>query len=54
MGNKEKQGKTIRLSIRIPKEVHNWVKSRSENTKGINYTSMNKIITEAIIEYMKG
>ena len=52
--NKEKEGKTIRFSIRLPKYQHMWVKSRSENTRGTqDFESMNKIISEAIDYYME-
>lgn len=51
--NKEKMGKTIRFSIRLPKYQHQWVKNRSESTKGTNdFESMNSIISDAIKEYM--
>lgn len=51
--NKEKIGKTVRFSIRLPYYQHKWIKSRSESTKGTNnFESMNKIISEAIKEYM--
>lgn len=51
--NKEKLGKTIRFSIRLPKYQHQWVKNRSESTKGTeNFESMNSIISDAIQEYM--
>lgn len=51
--NKEKLGKTIRFSIRLPKYQHKWLKSRSESTKGTeNFESMNSIISDAIKEYM--
>lgn len=52
--NKEKLGKTIRFSIRLPKYQHIWLKNRSENTKGsTEYESMNTIISEAIDNYME-
>ena len=51
--NKEKLGKTIRFSIRLPKYQHQWVKNRSESTRGTeNFESMNSIISDAIEEYM--
>lgn len=51
--NKEKTGETIRFSIRLPYYQHMWLKSRSESTKGTDeFESMNKIISEAIKEYM--
>lgn len=51
--NKEKLGKTIRFSIRLPKYQHQWVKNRSESTRGTeNFESMNSIISDAIQEYM--
>lgn len=51
--NKEKLGKTVRFSIRLPKYQHKWLKNRSESTKGTeNFESMNSIISNAIEEYM--
>ena len=51
--NKEKTGKTIRFSIRLPKYQHIWIKNRSYGTKGTNdFESMNRIISEAIDYYM--
>ena len=51
--NKEKLGKTVRCSIRLPKYQHKWLKNRSESTKGTeNFESMNSIISDAIEEYM--
>ena len=53
--NKENLGKTIRFSIRLPKYQHMWIKNRSLSTKGTDeFISMNKIISEAIEEYMLG
>lgn len=49
--NKEKAGITKRFSIRIPKELHNWLKKRSESSE--KYLSMNEIIIDAIREYIK-
>jgi metal-responsive CopG/Arc/MetJ family transcriptional regulator len=50
--NKEKSGQTKRFSIRIPTELHSWVKTRSESS--VEYLSMNEIITDAIREYIIG
>lgn len=50
--NKEREGLTKRFSIRIPKELHSWIKARSESSE--EYLSMNMIIIEAIEEYMMG
>jgi len=51
--NKEKLGKTVRFSVRLPYYQHTWLKSRSENTKGTKYyESMNEIISKAVKEYM--
>lgn len=51
--NKERLGKTVRFSIRIPKYQHIWLKNRSECSKNTEtYESMNTIIVEAIEEYM--
>lgn len=49
--NKEKTGITKRFSIRIPTELHNWLKARSKSS--VEYLSMNDIIIEAIKEYME-
>lgn len=51
--NKEKLGKTVRFSVRLPYYQHMWLKSRSNSTKGTNdFESMNEIISKAIKEYM--
>lgn len=51
--NKEKTGKVKRFSIRLPIYQHQWLKSRSISTKGTdNFISINKIIEEAIEEYI--
>lgn len=50
--NKEKQGLTVRFSIRLPREIHKWVKERSQSSE--KYLSMNEIIKEALEEYMIG
>lgn len=51
--NKEKSGKTIRFSVRLPYYQHRWLKARSESTKGTDdYESMNEIISQAIKYYM--
>ena len=53
--NKEKEGKTIRFSIRLPKEVHSWLKEKSESSRDIvgEYISMNEYITSVLIRDMK-
>lgn len=51
--NKERIGKTIRFSIRIPREAHRWLKERSESSRGKDYVSMNEMITALIEEAMK-
>lgn len=52
--NKEKTGKTVRFSIRLPKNEHKWVKEQSEMTKKTkNYRSMNDIITEAVKKFIE-
>lgn len=52
--NKEKTGKTIRFSIRLPKEVHIWLKEKSTNSRNIlgEYRSMNEYITDVLIKEM--
>ncbi len=51
--NKEKLGKTIRFSVRLPYYQHQWLKARSESTRGTNnFESMNEIISKAVKEYM--
>lgn len=51
--NKEKEGLTVRFSIRLPRYQHEWLKNRSIQTKGGNdFESMNSIISEAIDEFM--
>lgn len=50
--NKEKTGLTKRFSIRIPTELHTWLKVRSKSNAD-GYLSMNDIIIEAIEEYME-
>lgn len=50
--NKEKVGLTKRFSIRIPVELHEWLKEKSDNTKGSDcYISMNDYIAKAVKEY---
>lgn len=48
--NKEKQGITVRFSVRLPKHIHSWLKARSQSSE--QYLSMNEIIKEALEEYM--
>lgn len=51
--NKEKVGKVKRFSVRLPVYQHEWLKARSISTKGTdNFISINKIIEEAIEEYI--
>lgn len=52
--NKERLGKTVRFSIRLPKEVHRWLKEKSENSRDIlgEYRSMNEYITDVLIKEM--
>jgi hypothetical protein len=51
--NKEKMGKTIRFSVRLPYYQHRWLKARSESTKGTNnFESMNEIISKAVEYYI--
>ena len=50
--NKEKQGMTVRFSVRLPKHIHSWLKAR--NKTSVEYLSMNTIIAEALEEYMMG
>lgn len=54
--NKEKLGITMRFSIRLPKEQHKRLKDVSNATRGIEgvqFKSMNDIISEAIDFYFK-
>lgn len=51
--NKEKEGLTVRFSIRLPKELHKWLKARSLSFKE-ERISMNDIIIDAIEEYIVG
>lgn len=47
--NKEKEGLTIRFSVRLPKEQHKWLKELSQKTKGTNnFISMNDYISLAL------
>lgn len=51
--NKEKLGKTVRFSVRLPYYQHVWLKARSESTRGTNnFESMNEIISKALEEYI--
>lgn len=51
--NKEKLGKVKRFSVRLPLYQHEWLKARSNSTKGTdNFISINKTIEEAIDEYI--
>lgn len=51
--NKDKEGKTVRFSIRLPKEQHEWLKEQSgyigENAR---YISMNRLIAAIIQNYI--
>lgn len=42
--NKEKEGITVRFSIRLPKEIHKYLKEKSLRLD----TSMNDLLIEAI------
>lgn len=47
--NKEKEGLTVRFSVRLPKEQHKWLKELSQKTKGTKkFISMNDYISLAI------
>lgn len=47
--NKEKEGLTVRFSVRLPKEQHKWLKELSQKTKGSNkFISMNDYISLAL------
>lgn len=47
--NKEREGLTIRFSVRLPKEQHTWLKKLSQETKGTNkFISMNDYISLAL------
>lgn len=52
--NKEKEGKTIRFSVRLPKEVHRWLKEKSDTSREIigEYRSMNEYITDVLVKEM--
>lgn len=52
--NKEREGKTVRFSIRLPKEVHRWLKERTERSKKEGrYRSINRDIEEIVRKEMK-
>lgn len=53
--NKERLGKTIRFSIRLPRELHRALKEESAYSKTMlgEYKSMNMLITEIIEERIK-
>jgi len=53
--NKEREGKTIRFSIRIPREAHRLLKEESAYSRAMigEYKSMNTLITELIEERYK-
>ncbi len=47
--NKEREGLTVRFSVRLPKEQHKWLKELSQKTKGTKkFISMNDYISLAI------
>lgn len=47
--NKEKTGLTIRFSVRLPREQHQWLKELSNKSKGTkNFVSMNYYISKAL------
>lgn len=50
--NKEREGKTVRFSIRIPKEVHEWLKEKSAMSREVigEYRSMNEYITNLLVK----
>lgn len=51
--NKEKTGKVKKITIRIPFYQYQWLKARSNNTRGTDdFESMSYIISEAIKTYM--
>lgn len=52
--NKEKMGLTKRISVRLPKEIYEWLKEKSDDTRGsICYLSMNEYIIKSLEEYRK-
>ena len=47
--NKEKEGLTVRFSVRLPREQHKWLKELSAKTKGTNnFISMNDYISAGL------
>lgn len=54
--NKEKEGLTVRFSIRLPKEQHDILRAMSKKAKDNEgtYISMNEIISRAVESYIKG
>lgn len=51
--NKERAGKTVRFSIRIPKEIHKALKEKSELSRGTKFESINRYIVKAIEREIK-
>ena len=52
--NKEKEGKTIRFSVRLPKSQHEWLKEQSGYRGETNrYVSMNRLIAAIIQQYIE-
>lgn len=52
--NKEREGKTIRFSIRLPKEQHEWLKEQSGyRGEKAKYISMNRLISAIIQNYIE-
>lgn len=51
--NKEREGKTVRFSIRLPREIHRWLKERMEiSRENGEYKSINRDIEE-MVRYFK-
>lgn len=52
--NKEREGKTVRFSVRLPKEQHEWLKKKSGHIgEEKRYVSMNKLISAIIQNYIE-
>lgn len=52
--NKEREGKTVRFSVRLPKEQHEWLKEQSGYRGETNkYISMNRLIAAIIQNYIE-
>lgn len=52
--NKEKEGLSIKTTIRLPKEQYKILKNESNKTKGIkgSYLSMNDLILKAVDNFL--